>query len=345
MRNNAEIKMKLNEKTLRRMIKTSLEEMALKSMKVGMPKKLPAGIESSYFETPEEYEAKKIADIPAQKKYYEEQGIEWDPKRSMGKTWTSEESYAAAMKTWGRKSYMSYAERQFEKFPPGLNVFVIPQSAGSVPTSRFTYPDDPEANAEGLKIIAQHFPDAQIDPKDFNMLILMPKIAEVGDRSKSPVLPPAEFLSADGIYNSFHALFDSGPLGEICENIRYLVSDVIEMICGHDAYSREAEEIARMGEASPFAKIFRLKTLRMKKLNDAGEIAPELCTVALVRNTIPVNIENFPTSDINGREFTPEELNKGTMLLEDIAVGLEAARDAYVDLVGKTIIGSPENIP
>lgn len=320
--------MKLNEKALRQMIRNSLEEMALKSMHVGMPKQLPAGLESRYFQTPEEYAA----------------SLEQYPELRL-KRWTSEESHTAAMKTWGRKSYRSYAEKQFEKFPPGLNVFVLPQSAGSAPDARFTYPNDAEANAEGLSIISHHFPDAQIDTKDFNILVLIPQNSEVGDRNENPVLPPAEFLSADGIYNTFHALFDSGPLGEICDGIRDQVSDVIEMICGHDAYSREAEQIARMGEASPLAKVFRLKTLRMKKLNDAGEIAPELCTVALVKNTIPVNIENFPTEDASGRAFTPEEMNRGTMLLEDIAVGLEAAKEAYVDLVGKTIIGSPENIP
>jgi len=337
--------MKLNERDIRRIIRKSLEEMALKSIRVGMPRELPPGQESEYFETPEQYRVSREEDLAALGKSYEDEGIEWELSRPGEKIWSSEESYEAAMKTWGRESYISYAKRQFERFPPGLNVFVLPQAAKGVPFSRFTYPDDAARNTEGLSIITHHFPDAQIDPDDFNVLVLIPKIAEVGDRSKSPVLPPAEFLSADGIYNTFHALFDGGPLGEICENIRQQVGEVVEMICGHDVYSREAERVLRMGEKSPFAKVFRLKTLRMKKLNDAGEIAPELCAVALIKNTIPINMENFPTQDVNGRIFTPEELNRGTMLLEDIAAALEPAKEAYVDLVGKTIIGSPENVP
>jgi len=323
--------MKMNEKTLRRMIKTSLEEMALKSMQVGLPREMPAGEESVYFRTPEQINAdKSLGD------------------HGIGPDWSSEESYAATKKTWGRKTYASYAARQFERFPIGLNVFVIPQAADEIPYNRFTDPNDQQANQDGLRIIRRHFPDAQIDSDDFNVVVLIPKYSELrGDLYASPAALPKYFLDWDGIYNTFHAFFDGGILNEITSNIYDNVMEILDMIGGKnedlEQYAVHRQGLIKMGKESPLARIFRLRTLRMNRLTADVEIVPELCTVALIRQTIPVNID-FPPTDSTGREFSPEEILRGTALLEEMALGLEDAKNAYKDLAGKTVIGSPENV-
>lgn len=323
--------MKLNEKALRRMIRTSLKEMALKSLQVGMPREMPPGEESIYFRTPEQINA--------------------DTSRGdsgIGPEWSSEESYGAAMKTWGRKAYATYAARQFERLPIGLNVFVIPQAADEAPYNRFTAPGDQKANQDGLRIIRNHFPDAQIDIDDFNVIVLIPKYTELRADFESPTAIPKYFLDFDGIYNTFHAFFDGGILDKITSKIYDNVMEILEMIGGKnedlEQYAVHRQELIRMGKESPLARIFRLRTLRMNRLTADVEIVPELCTVALIRQTIPVNID-FPPTDSTGREFSPEEISRGTALLEEIALGLEDAKNAYIDLAGKTVIGSPENIP
>jgi hypothetical protein len=323
--------MRISEKAIRRIIRRSLEEMALKSMQVGLPRPMATGQETPVYMTPEEYAASDMSiDQPS---------------------WTSQESHAAAMKTWGRKSYESYAKNQFERLPIGLNVFVLPKT-GAMPTyRRFTDPDDDGSNRAGMNIIRQHFPDAQIDPDDLNIVILTPHQEELSART-GPVTSPADFLRFDGIYNTVHALFDSGPLGDICDEIREDVSRIAYLIAGvPEGEFISNEKLSRVigsrtnQPKSPLNSIFRLKTLRSGRLNDEAEIAPELCTVALIRNTIPVNVDSFPAENIDGVEFTPEEFSEGMSLLEDISMKLEGARDAWQRLQGKTIIGSPENLP
>jgi hypothetical protein len=323
--------MRISEKAIRRIIRSSLEEMALKTMQVGLPRPMAPGQETPMYMTPEEF---AVSDM------------------SVGQpNWTSQESHAAAMKTWGRKSYESYAKNQFERLPIGLNVFVLPKTGAHRTYSRFTDPDDDGSNTVCMNIIRRHFPDAQIDPDDLNIVILTPHWEELSNRT-GPVTSPADFLQFDGIYNTVHALFDSGPLGDICDEIREDVSRVVYLIAGvpegefisNEKLNRVIGSRTKQPQ-SPLNGIFRLKTLRSGRLNDEAEIAPELCTVALIRNTIPVNIEAFPSENIDGVEFTPEEFNEGMSLLEDMAMKLESARDAWQRLQGKTIIGSPENLP
>jgi hypothetical protein len=343
--------MKLNERDIRRIIKQSLEEMALKSMQVGMPRLMPPDRTNRFFMSPEERAEQAAQYLADMQRSYEAGEISFDPSGPgfEERVWSPEESYKGAMKTWGRKSYESYAKRQFERIPLDINVFVIPQSDRETPARRFTEPNDVSANEAGMEIILHHFPDAVIKPEDFNLVILMPNYSVIrGDRpehDENPVLPPKSFLEGDGLYNSFHAFFDAGIFGEIADDIREPVEAIISMLAGSLAGSAGVHKLIRMGDKSPLAKIFRMKTLRNNRLTDVTEIPPELCTVALVRNAIPVNVGNFPASDVEGRQFTQEEIDYGNDLLQEISFGLEPAKEAYMDLIGKTVIGSPENVP
>ena len=96
-----------------------------------------------------------------------------------------------------------------------------------------------------------------------------------------------------------------------------------------------------MGAGSPLNQIFRLRTLKMKRITNVEEVGNELATVALIRQTIPVNTENFPTHDMNGVEIPEDARAEGIKFVNIIARKLELARDAWRILSGKTIIGSP----
>jgi len=79
----------------------------------------------------------------------------------------------------------------------------------------------------------------------------------------------------------------------------------------------------------------------MKRINNLRELVNELCTVALIRNTVPVRPDEFPTHDMYGFEIPEEERNKGIDLVNQMIPFLELARDSWRDLAGKTIIGGP----
>ena len=261
---------------------------------------------------------------------------------------SADDFYRASVRTWGRDSYKSYAARQFERFPVGLNIFLVPgakgfEHYGEVVDGRFTELDDPRMNEKGLEFIRRHFPDVQIDADDFNIVLLTGRALPILnlqspdsiDTSKDPVAPPRSFLDDQGVYNTFHALFDGG----ILQNLS--VSNLGEEVCNIVAGTGDVESLLMMGAGSALNQIFRLRTLKMKRITNVEEVGNELATVALIRQTIPVNTENFPTHDMNGVEIPEDARAEGIKFVNIIARKLELARDAWRILSGKTIIGSP----
>jgi hypothetical protein len=322
--------MKLTERQIRKIVR----EMALKSLNITKAQPMERGEGPEFYGSPDE-----AGMFPP------------DPVYKTSNPFTAEEFYSSAQRTWGRESYKKYAARQFERFPVGLNVFLLPGAAGKDlyglvnpdHTERFTVPDDPVANAEGRRIIAKHFPEVSIDGSDFNILILTGlrhKRAERGEEySLTPYTSdtPKEFLEGEGVYNTFHSLFDGGPFDDYVVVLRN-IADEIETIV---APGLEPEETVYEMRNSPLYGLFRVKTLLRGAVQGAREMGNELAVVALIRNTVPVRPEEFPTHDIYGAEISEAARQRGMDLAREMIPLLEAIRDLYRNLAGKTIIGKP----
>ncbi len=335
--------MRITERQLRRLVREMVREMALKGINIARAQKMDDPEALGVYRSPDEsgvfppvYHPYPHSDILAKHEL------------------SVEDMYQATVRTWGREAYKSYAARQFERFPIGLNVFLVPGAKGRKEGSkRFTDPDDPAMNEEGLRIIRQHFPDVSIDNDDFNIVLLTQKV-EMSmpgvDPKKDLVPPPKAFLDTQGVYNTFHALFDRGILSDRVQgpgggSTGYLtaMNVLTKKICaivGADNHSKQ-KKLLNMGENSPLNGVFRLRTLRMKKIEDASELANELFAVALIRQTVPVRPEEFPAHDINGVEIPEEKRQEGIDLVNQMIPLLENARDSWKYLAGKTIIGSP----
>ena len=322
--------MRITEKELRRIIR----EMALKGINIARAQQMDDTTGRQYYNSPDESGVFPKLSSP-----------DFVPQVS------AEDMYQATVRTWDRDSYKTYAARQFERFPVGLNVFLVPGAKGEAidllgGVSRFTRPDDPVANAEGLRIIRQHFPGAQIDDDDFNILLLTRRahlIGASGLKKDDIVPPPRVFLNTEGVYNTFHALFDNG----ILQRERLAMSNQVDGVCAIVAglkvikYDYQAfKKLLSIGQESPLNGVFRLRTLRMKKVQDTSELRHELFTVSLIRQTVPVRPDEFPTHDMNGAEIPDDRRQMGINLVREMIPFLEDARDSWRELAGKTIIGS-----
>jgi hypothetical protein len=324
--------MKLTERQIRKIVR----EMALKSLNITKAQPMERGEGPEFYGSPDE-----AGMFPP------------DPGHGYktSNPFTAEEFYSSAQRTWGRESYKKYAARQFERFPVGLNVFLLPGAAGKDvyelvnpdDTGRFTVPNDPVANAEGRRIIAKHFPDVPVEDSDFNILILTGLLHKQDPSSEKYSLvpytssPPKEFLKAEGVYNTFHSLFDGGPFDDYAVDLRN-IADEIETIVAPGI--KPGETVYGMRN-SPLYGLFRVKTLLRGEVQDAREMGNELAIVALIRNTVPVRPEEFPTHDIYGAEISEAARQRGMDLAREMIPLLEAARDLYRNLAGKTIIGKP----
>jgi len=330
----------ITEKQLRHLIR----EMALKGINITRAQQMDNSEVSDIYRSPDESGVFPTLYYPNY------------PSTLLSPELSAEDMYQATVRAWGRESYKSYAARQFERFPIGLNVFLVPGAKGEKSLrfnveKRFTDPDDPAMNEKGLRIIRQHFPDVPIDNDDFNIVLLTQKadINTLGvDPNKDQVPPPKVFLDTQGVYNTFHALFDRGILSDRVQGsggitghqtAMKVLTDKICAIVGAEGYSKQ-KKLLVMGENSPLNSVFRLRTLRMKRVEDSSELANELFTVALIRQTVPVRPEEFPTHDINGVEIPEEKRQEGIDLVNQMIPLLENARDSWKYLAGKTIIGS-----
>jgi len=319
--------MRITERQIRKIVR----EMALKSLNIAKAQPMERSEETDepeYYGSPDE--AGMFAD-----------------QHPVGRNpFSAEEFYSATQKTWGREQYKRYAARQFERFPIGLNVFIVPGAAGRDvynlvgrnDTERFTDPADPVANAVARRIIEKHFPDVPIDGSDFNILLLTGVQLSI-DSSGWPSIPTIgldlkNFLAGDGVYNTFHALFDGGPLDEYAIQLRNLADDITSIVAPGKAYY----EIYKMRN-NPMYGLFRVRTLQLGRVDDAREMGNELATVALVRNTVPVRPEEFPTHDINGAEIPEVYRQHGIRLATEMIPYLETIRDLHIGLAGKTVVG------
>jgi len=318
--------MRITERQIRKIVR----EMALKSLNITKAQPMERGEGPEFYGSPDE-----AGMFPP------------DPIYKASNPFTAEEFYSSAQRTWGRESYKKYAARQFERFPVGLNVFLIPGAAGKDVyelvghdhTGRFTVPDDPVADAAGRRIIAKHFPEVSIDGSDFNILLLTglrhKRALQGEEHSLVPYTSdtPKEFLEGEGVYNTFHALFDNGPFDDYAVSLRYLADEIASIFAlGEGIYSIRN---------NPLYGLYRVKTLLRGDVTGSVEMGNELAVVALIRDTVPVRPEEFPTHDTDGAEIPEKDRQRGIELAREMIPHLEAARDLYRNLAGRTIIGKP----
>jgi len=253
-------------------------------------------------------------------------------------------------RTYGQKGYRRTVERQMERTPFPLNVFILPSvdmfyseaGLGGVDRSPDPARLGPDSQAKMLSFLERIAPEAaaQISPGDVTLII---QPAGLGERDESfNELTPEDIGShpniktwrqGDGVYMAFHAMFDNGGLGMY--NVPFndpfgRISELImEYVIAGD-YERESEILAQ---------ILRIKTLRDAARTGGGhDTLDELATVAVLRDAIPVNLGSFPTEDVEGNPIPQEVVAEGNDAIQELYDAVVSVKEnVYAAIAGKII--------